>query len=287
MRQPATGITPNLGNCNRKIDRTEVQFSLVLWIFSVHRTEPANTTYEYHFVKVSPTDHCGGTLTYPHIKLQLFILINNNEVAVSSTCKLVQHLELPHFELRAIFEDLKKQPINSAICGLYGTNFPLWKLRELLDETWVGEDVLNGLAELLYFHQAAESTSVNPPFLYLQTSFFTDAHCLHKQHPMLFSQEVLELRQHLFNTNVLKIGIQACDSDHYSTYVTSANAVKFDHGDTMHNPPLADALQVFQWAFKDIPVFSQERIDSEQVACQGHGNGGDSSSGLAAFNFVE
>ena len=45
MRQPATGITPNLGNCDRKIDRTMVQFSLVLWIFSVHRTELANTNY--------------------------------------------------------------------------------------------------------------------------------------------------------------------------------------------------------------------------------------------------
>jgi len=44
MRQPATRITPNLGNHNRKIDRTTVRFSSVLWIFSVHRTEPANTS---------------------------------------------------------------------------------------------------------------------------------------------------------------------------------------------------------------------------------------------------
>jgi hypothetical protein len=44
MRQPATGITQNLGNRNRKKDRTAVRFSSVLWIFSVHRTEPANTT---------------------------------------------------------------------------------------------------------------------------------------------------------------------------------------------------------------------------------------------------
>jgi hypothetical protein len=44
MRQPATGITQNLGNRNRKKDQTAVRFSSVLWIFSVHRTEPANTT---------------------------------------------------------------------------------------------------------------------------------------------------------------------------------------------------------------------------------------------------
>ena len=92
----------------------------------------------------------------------MFILVNNNSVAVSSARKLVQHLELPHFELGTIFEDIKKQPINSAICGLYGTDFPLWKLGELLDETWVGEDVLNGLAELLYLScRVVYSTSSN------------------------------------------------------------------------------------------------------------------------------
>jgi len=33
MRQPATRITPNLGNRNQKIDWSMVQFSSVLWIF--------------------------------------------------------------------------------------------------------------------------------------------------------------------------------------------------------------------------------------------------------------
>jgi len=28
-----------------------------------------------------------------------------------------------------------------------------WVLRDFLDETWVGEHILNGLAELLYFRQ--------------------------------------------------------------------------------------------------------------------------------------
>jgi hypothetical protein len=47
MRQPATGITQNLGNRNRKKDQTAVWFSSVLWIFSVHRTEPANTNEDH------------------------------------------------------------------------------------------------------------------------------------------------------------------------------------------------------------------------------------------------
>ena len=221
----------------------------------------------------------------------MFILINNNEVAVSSARKLVQRLASPHFQLGSVFDELKSQRINSAICGLLGTDFPLWKLGELLDETWVGEDILNGLAELFYFHQAAKNTHCdpNPIFLYLQTSFFNDARLLYKQHPRLYSHELLDLRQHLLNTDVLKIGIQVCDDNHYSSYVTSVNSDKFDHGDSMHNPPLPEALQVFQWVFTDIPGFKPEKIDSKAhwVERQGNGNGGDGSCGIAALNFTE
>lgn len=99
----------------------------------------------------------------------------------------------------------------------------------------------------------------------------------------------MDLHQCLLNTDVLNISIQVCKSGHYLSYVISANAVKFNHGDSMHNSPLTDALQVFQWVFSDIPGFSQERIDSvaSQVAHQGHSNGGNSSCGLATFNFAE
>jgi len=64
MRQPATRITPNLGNHNRKIDRTTVQFSSVLWIFSVHRTEPANTTSGRHS-HTSGSHSPPATIPYP------------------------------------------------------------------------------------------------------------------------------------------------------------------------------------------------------------------------------
>ena len=52
---------------------------------------------------MSATDCChgGGALTYVHKKLRLFILINNNEVAVSSARKLVQRLELGEAITRA------------------------------------------------------------------------------------------------------------------------------------------------------------------------------------------
>ena len=202
---------------------------------------------------------------------------------------MVERLALPHFQLGTVYDELKNQRINSAIRGLFGTEFPLWRLGELLDETWVGEDILNGLAELLYFRQAAENTHPNPTFLYLQTSFFNDARLLYKQHPRLYSHEILDLRQRLLNTDVLKIGIQVCDGTHYSSYVTSVNSNKFDHGDSMHYPPLADALQVFQWAFTDIPGFKPEKINSDarRVSRQGNGNGGDGSCGIATLNFTE
>jgi len=60
MGQLATRITPNLGNHNRKIYQTMVWFSSVLWIFSVHRTELANTIPGY-------------VLHYCHMKVQIVI----------------------------------------------------------------------------------------------------------------------------------------------------------------------------------------------------------------------
>jgi hypothetical protein len=60
MRQPATGITQNLGNRNRKKDRTAVRFSSVLWIFLVHRTEPANTNFKVSCFPKQPAEDSGS-----------------------------------------------------------------------------------------------------------------------------------------------------------------------------------------------------------------------------------
>ena len=73
MRQLATGITPNLGNHNRKIDWTTVQFGLVLWNFLVQRTEPANTRLDSASILAQPWlepatswSH-GNTITEPFV----------------------------------------------------------------------------------------------------------------------------------------------------------------------------------------------------------------------------
>ncbi|KAK0243563.1 hypothetical protein EDD85DRAFT_762406, partial [Armillaria nabsnona] len=41
--------------------------------------------------------------------------------------------------------------IHKAITGFHVTDFPLWKLADLLEEHWVEEDVMNAAAELVYF----------------------------------------------------------------------------------------------------------------------------------------
>ena len=44
LRQLATELTPNLGNCNHKMDSTKCQFGSVLGLLLVPWTRPSNTT---------------------------------------------------------------------------------------------------------------------------------------------------------------------------------------------------------------------------------------------------
>ncbi|KAG1724467.1 hypothetical protein EDB19DRAFT_1644568 [Suillus lakei] len=69
------------------------------------------------------------------------------------------------------------------IQGFHITEFPLWKLGCLLDENWVEEVALNGMAELLYFQLASASKFSCPSFLFLLTSFFNDMRYFYAQQP--------------------------------------------------------------------------------------------------------
>ena len=91
MRQPATRITPNLGNHNRKIDRTMDRFSSVLWIFSVHRTEPANTNSDDGPLS-APTDPLRMTNTAHHDPLPTANMAHHNTIPMANT---THHLPLP------------------------------------------------------------------------------------------------------------------------------------------------------------------------------------------------
>ncbi|KAF8170017.1 hypothetical protein K438DRAFT_1614353, partial [Mycena galopus ATCC 62051] len=106
---------------------------------------------------------------YHFSKIRLFGHLNNNKSAVESGRALASHLMsiplLPPSNLDA-FLDL---PICSPIFGFRVTEFPLWNLSCLLREEWLPEDVLNALAELLYFSLAVNSPSETPSTLVLPT----------------------------------------------------------------------------------------------------------------------
>ncbi|TFK33806.1 hypothetical protein BDQ12DRAFT_657550, partial [Crucibulum laeve] len=103
-------------------------------------------------------------------KITLFKLINNYEIAVKYASRLVKHLAMLHIHDKIVGR-LLDSPITMAIRGFYITQFPLWKLGYLLDETWVEEDILNAMAELVYFKAAAGEIQLKtaPSFLFLPT----------------------------------------------------------------------------------------------------------------------
>ncbi|KAJ6482221.1 hypothetical protein C8R47DRAFT_982192, partial [Mycena vitilis] len=102
-------------------------------------------------------------------KIRLFSYLNNNKIAVQSARALVTHLSsIPLLPL-GMLERFLNLPIRRPIFGFCVTDFPLWKLSCLLREEWLHEDVLNALAELLYFSQAANSSLDTPPTLVFPT----------------------------------------------------------------------------------------------------------------------
>ncbi|KAJ7236401.1 hypothetical protein C8J57DRAFT_1004794, partial [Mycena rebaudengoi] len=102
--------------------------------------------------------------------IRLFIHIKNYQVAVQSAHDLVHHLSTSSIVSSGFFSAFITLPILSAIRGLRGSTFPLWKLSCLLREEWLHEDVLNALAELMYFSNAARSAERDPSILIYPTT---------------------------------------------------------------------------------------------------------------------
>ncbi|KAJ6632357.1 hypothetical protein B0H10DRAFT_1771430, partial [Mycena sp. CBHHK59/15] len=107
---------------------------------------------------------------YSFVQIQLFRYINNNNVAIQSARDLVDYLSSSSLLATPTLEKFLALPIHSKIFGFHVSDFPLWKLSCLLGEEWLHEDVLNVLAELLYFSAAAASDTVDPPHVILPTS---------------------------------------------------------------------------------------------------------------------
>jgi hypothetical protein len=157
----------------------------------------------------------------------------------------------------------------------------------LLDENWVDEDILNGMAELLYFQLAAALPDTAPGFLFLPTSFFNDArHLYYAQTPRIFSQNFVALRDRLHNSDVQSMGFIVWHNNHYAAYFYKrSESAWLLHSDSQGLKPAPDVLEIFSWLLSGLSNYPiPQYIQEGARALQSVGSG---SCGIAAHNFVE
>ncbi|KAJ7674380.1 hypothetical protein B0H14DRAFT_2423848 [Mycena olivaceomarginata] len=174
-------------------------------------------------------------------------------------------------------------PISLPIFGFHITDFPLWKLSCLLGEEWLHDDVLNALAELLYFSLAANSPSGAPSTLVLPTHCLLDAKYLFDESSHSFSANLSALRARIRSTSVESIFAFNCTSNHYSLYSTMGIS-ELEHSDSLHLQPDSNVLAIFQWLLLGTGFTTPTLVKSLAVPRQATGLG---SCGIAALNFVE
>jgi hypothetical protein len=161
----------------------------------------------------------------------------------------------------------------------------MWKLGYLIGETWVEEDVTNAHAELVYFQLAIKSDmGTPPPFLFEPTSFFDNARSLYYQVPRQYSSELMLFCHQLLVTHVASYGFSVWTNGHYAAYYRTSRGI-MEHGDSMHQPPPADTLDILNWVLEGIQDESPVRIKTGAIARQGSLRG-DGSCAIAAHNFV-
>lgn len=109
---------------------------------------------------------------------------------ITLACRLLLHLRSHDILPLHVLQDFSRYTVTSPINGFHSTKFPLWKLGYFLDEEWLQDEVLDGLAELAYFKAAATAVSSDsdnttpsraPTFLYLPTSILREARALFSQ----------------------------------------------------------------------------------------------------------
>ena len=187
-----------------------------------------------------------------------------------------------------MLEQFSHLTIASPIHGFYSTKFPLWKLGYFLEEEWLQDEVLDGLAELLYFKTAATNVplGVPPSFLYFPTSFFTEArHLFHMNNgPHRYSPNLEALRQRLQCTTVKHFGFLEYATNHFSGYILQASHV-LQHGDSMHRMPAEDVLPILQWLLRGLDISTPTAVEPGVVDRQGQ-FGGEGSCAIAAHNFL-
>lgn len=174
-------------------------------------------------------------------------------------------------------------PIKQSISGFYSTDFPLWRLGCLLGETWVDEDVLNGMSELLYFRVATMTGDTT--FKYLPTSTFNDARRLYQSVPRQYNQNLIDFRLALDLIPVENIAFNLWHNDHYHAFFYNYTSNTLKHGDGQHSPPPPDILDIFKWIINDLPYIPPTHVDEDPVGLQSDVAYG--SCAIVSHNFVE
>lgn len=219
------------------------------------------------------------------MQLRLFREINNHQEHVAAAVALITHLSTGLRLHDNFISRFKLFKITEPICGFHVTDFPLWKLANLLDENWLEEDVVNALSELLYLRLAATSIKPVPSFVYLSTSFFVNARLLYHQQPREYSPEIICLRERLRQTNVSDLAFIVWHENHYAAYFHHQFSSHVSHGDSMALPPASDIEDIYRWIVSDLCVLPPS-IRTEPVALQSN-DAGTGSCAIAAHNFIE
>lgn len=218
-------------------------------------------------------------------QIQLLIQINNNRQAIDWASRLYQHVTL---SLRlsptaaAAFAALQ---IKAPAKGFHVTSFPLWQLGCLLGETWLEEDILNAMAELLYFQTSV--THNDSSFIYLPTSFFSNAKWLYDSSPRRYNSNMLDLRLRLSIRKATRIASMMWEDDHYSSTFYQCDG-SYEHGDSLMRSPPANTANIFQWLLQglDPMEYTQPgKLTAGQIGLQLLGGAG--SCAVAAHSFVE
>ncbi|KAJ7111210.1 hypothetical protein C8R46DRAFT_874536, partial [Mycena filopes] len=108
-------------------------------------------------------------VAYHFSKIRLLLAINNNQPAVLGARSLYAHITASNILLPLDLDRFRAMRIRAPVAGFQVTQFPLWTLGCLLGETWLEEDVVNALLELLYLKNAIATTN-DPSFIALPTS---------------------------------------------------------------------------------------------------------------------
>lgn len=224
------------------------------------------------------------------VQIRGFIDINSARRAIAAAAKLLRRardLHLPPMVLKG----LESRQIYELVSGLQSAVLPLWKLDCLLDEAWLEEDAMDAIAEIAYFRIGAQTMAdlraMEPSFLYLPTSFFTDACFLYSNSTLgrRYSGNLMALRERLVNTDIRWVSWVVCDGQHYISYVYDVQQGTLEYGDSSHGPPDNEVLEVWRWILDGTGHPKPNQLDAGTIERQ-MSRAGSGSCGVAAHNFI-